>query len=433
MQEKILLLQIAGLGYHFLRQNIGGGDLYHHLAVKPVQPLFPALTCVVQATMRTATLPRVHGIVGNGFFFKEEWKPLFWEQSSRLVQGPRIWENFRSRGRKVALMFIQQSLGPDSDMFLSPAPIHKHHGGMILDCISEPSSLNRRLRKKIGSVFPLHHYWGPMASVKSSQWITESLITVMEEEKPDFLSAYLPHLDYALQKYGPQASESRKAFLAIDSLLGRLIPVARREKYRIMLFGDYPILEAQGVIFPNKALHKAGLFKTRDIKGRLYPLYHISAAFGIVDHQITHLHVFEAGRQEEVRKLMEKLPGMDRVLDPSGLAEVGLDHPRSGNLVLVAKPGYWFDYRWWDEQKHAPDFATHVDIHNKPGYDPCELFWGWPPPSISQNPHRIKGTHGRVDQSEPVFYATDVELPKEPGSLIELAESIKGWLDKGRG
>ncbi|MEW6379171.1 MAG: nucleotide pyrophosphatase/phosphodiesterase family protein [bacterium] len=429
MPEKILLVQVAACGYNFLMHNTGGRELYHHLAVKPIQALFPALTCVVQASLRTAALPRSHGIVGNGFFFREEWKPLFWEQSSRLIQGPRIWEGFRSRGGKVALMFIQQSLGPDSDLFLSPAPVHKHHGGMILDCISEPPELNHRLRQALGRVFPLHHYWGPLASKKSSQWITRALMAVMEGESPDFLYAYLPHLDYALQKYGPTAQESRKAFHELDSLLGSLLPAARKGKYRVILFGDYPILEARGVVFPNKALRKAGFFKTRDIGGRLYPNYHTSAAFGIADHQIAHIQLFEPGKLQEVRDVLEKLPGVDKVLDRTAMAEVGLDHPRSGELVLVASPGYWFDYRWWDERKEAPDFAGHVDIHNKPGYDPCELFWGWPPPSISQNPSRIKGTHGRVDHHEPVFYATDLELPHEPGSIIELAESIRELLD----
>jgi len=68
------------------------------------------------------------------------------------------------------------------------------------------------------------------------------------------------------------------------------------------------------------------------------------------------------------------LPGVDRVLDEAGKREVGLDHPRSGELVAVAAPGYWFTYYYWMDDRRAPDFANTVDIHRKPGYDPAELF-----------------------------------------------------------
>jgi predicted AlkP superfamily pyrophosphatase or phosphodiesterase len=427
-RERLLLLQIAALGYNFLTRHLGGQTLFH-LDVKPLQALFPALTCVVQATMRTASSPAEHGIVGNGFFFREQWKPLFWEQSSRLMQGPRIWEGFRLRGGKVAQMFIQQSLGPDSDILLSPAPIHKHHGGMILDCLSEPPSLNRRLQKEIGCAFPLFHYWGPAASVKSSQWITRAVIKTMEKDQPDFLYAYLPHLDYDLQRSGPDSPESKRAFGELTRLLEELLQSAKRENYRVILFGDYSIGMANEVIFPNKVLHRAGLFKTREVKGRQYPNYYTSSAFCIVDHQIAHLHLFDLNRLDEAKTLMSNLVGVDKILERAAQAEAGLDHPRSGELVLVAKPGFWFDYRWWEEKREAPDFAGHIDIHNKPGYDPCELITGWLPFSVSQNPQRIRGTHGRIDKDEPVFYASDLDLPDKPGSLLDLSKSIKKLLD----
>ena len=108
-------------------------------------------------------------------------------------------------------MFIQQSLGPDTDMVLSPAPIHKHHGGIMLDCFAEPASLYGRLKKEIGSHFPLIHYWGPLASKKSSQWIIKAIMFMMRKEEPDLLFSYIPHMDYALQRFGPYSDKSQKA------------------------------------------------------------------------------------------------------------------------------------------------------------------------------------------------------------------------------
>ncbi|MCF6159105.1 MAG: alkaline phosphatase family protein [wastewater metagenome] len=426
MEQRILLLQIAALGYNFLIKNLNGRRLFN-LDVKPIHGVFPALTCVVQATMRTASHPMKHGIVGNGFFFKEQWKPLFWEQSIRLLQQPLIWDDFRLRGGTVAQMFIQQSLGPGSDILLSPAPIHKHHG-IIMDCISEPPGLQVRLRKEIGGVFPLHRYWGPMASVKSSQWIAQAGISVMRNERPDLLYTYLPHLDYALQRTGLYSDTSKRAFIEVYSLIHEIMDAAKKERYRVILFGDYAITPAWNVVFPNSILKKAGLLKTRYIKGMLYPNFYTSSAFCIVDHQIAHVYVVDQKLVEEAKSLFSTVPHIEKILYGDKREEAGIGHPRSGELILVAEKGAWFDYRWWEDVKEAPEYAFRVDIHNKPGYDPCELFWGWPP-FVSQNPQKIKGTHGRVDKHEPIFYATDIELPGNPGTLTELSASIKNLLD----
>lgn len=427
MKQKILLLQIAALGYNYLRKNIDN-QRFFGLDVKPIQALFPALTCVVQATMRTASFPAQHGIVGNGFFLREQWKPVFWEQNSRLIEVPYIWEHFRSRGGKVAQMFIQQSLGHGSDVLFSPAPVHKHSGGIIMDCISEPSYLNDRLRKDVGSIFPLHRYWGPLASKKSSVWIAKAAINIMHNETPDLLYIYLPHLDYALQRYGPRAKRSRKAFLEISSIIRELLIAAKKKEYQVILFGDYSVVSANSVVYPNRVLRTAGLLKTRNIKGMEYPNLYTSAAFCVVDHQIAHVYVFQQDKKEQVKSLFGTVLHVDTILDQCGKARTGIGHPRSGEFVLVARQGAWFDYRWWYERKKSPEYAFHVDIHNKPGYDPCELLFGWPP-WISQNPLRIKGTHGRVDENEPVFYASDVELPGSPGTLMDLSVSIKDFLN----
>ncbi len=428
MGQRILLLQVAALGYNFLGQSLGKAEV-GHLAARPMDGLFPALTCPVQATMRTGLPASGHGIVGNGFFVTELCKPLFWEQSSRLVQGPRIWDALRRRGGKVAQLFIQQSLGADADIVCSPAPIHKHHGGMILDSIVMPDQLHTRLHEELG-VFPLLNYWGPFASVRSSRWIAAAIESVMKHDRPDLLYSYIPHLDYALQRYGPECNAARKACRQVDEILTRLTCEAQRHGYHVIIFGDYPIMPAAGVVFPNKTLHRQGWLRTRRVRRMRYPYLPGSQAFCVVDHQIAHVHVWDQGVTQDVKEAMQSLEGVDRVLDGPAKTEAGIDHPRSGDLVLVAKRGYWFDYRWWDNPKEAPDYATHVDIHNKPGYDPCELFFGWPPMSVSQNPSRVKGTHGRLDANEPVACATNIDLPDNPRTLVELARSIRTLLGR---
>jgi predicted AlkP superfamily pyrophosphatase or phosphodiesterase len=426
MKEKILLVQIAAGGYNFFAKNLGGVKL-DSLEIKPIRGFFPALTCPVQAAIRTAKPASSNGIVGNGFFSTDFRKPLFWEQNSGLIKGERIWEKFRAQGGTVAQLFIQQSLGTDSDYFLSPAPIHKHHGGMIMECLSDPPELYERLESELG-LFPLNNYWGPFASEKSSEWIVKAVTSVMENEKPDFLYTYIPHLDYDLQRSGPGSREASKAFITVKARIEELLAASKKEDYRIILFGDYSMLPVDDVIFPNKMLETAGLFATRNIRGMLYPNFYTSSAFAVADHQVAHVHVFDPEKMHEVRLLFEKIAGIDEILD--GKKAEGISNERSGELVLVAKKNSWFDYRWWDTKKEAPEYAPHVDIHNKPGYDPCELFKGLNPFKTGQDPQAIKGSHGRVDADEPVLYSSNIEFAPEPKDLLELAECVKNILDK---
>lgn len=427
MERRILLLQIAGLGYNFLVRSLGRAA-FGGLTVRPIAGMFPGLTCPVQATMRTALPPGGHGIVANGFFSLEQWRPLFWEQSSRLIEGPRIWNGFRRRGGIVGQLFVQQSLGHDADILYSPAPIHKHHGGMIRDCIGKPPELCERLRKQLG-VFPLRSYGGPLASLRSSRWIIRAIVSVLRHEEPDLLYGCIPHLDHQLQRYGPNSVAAQEACRRMDSMIQQLLAETRQEGYNSIVFGDFPITPATGVVSPNRTLRQRGWLRTRQVKGMSYPYFHGSKAFCVVDHQIAHVYVWDRRIMEAVGRTLAGLEGVDRVLDGPAKAEAGVAHRRSGTMVLVAKPGYWFDYRWWHGRKEAPDYANHVDIHNKPGCDPCELFFGRTLFQTAQDPSRVRGTHGRLDADEPVFYASDIEMPDDPQTLLELALSLETLLE----
>jgi predicted AlkP superfamily pyrophosphatase or phosphodiesterase len=99
-----------------------------------------------------------------------------------------------------------------------------------------------------------------------------------------------------------------------------------------------------------------------------------SPAFALADHQLAHVYVRNDARIAEAKALLEGLEGVEAVLDEEGKRAHGLDHPRSGELVAIAKPDRWFSYYYWLDDGRAPDFARTVDIHRKPGYDPVELF-----------------------------------------------------------
>ncbi len=63
----------------------------------PIRTIIPAVTCSVQSTYLTGRLPSSHGIVANGWYFRDLGEVLFWRQSNRLVQGEKVWDEARRR------------------------------------------------------------------------------------------------------------------------------------------------------------------------------------------------------------------------------------------------------------------------------------------------------------------------------------------------
>ncbi len=424
--KKLLVIQTAGFGYDFATHHgvreIGG------LAVRALQPVFPALTCTAQATLRTGLPPSGHGMVANGFFDPTLRKPWFWEQSSGLVRGQRIWAHFRNRGGTVALAFLQQSLGENVDQLVSPAPIHTHGGGMIMGCYSQPFDFYARLTHGAGRPFRLHRYWGPLASTKSSDWIADAVARLLAApEAPDLCIAYLPGLDYDLQRFGPDHPKAAKALETVRHELEKLISSASANGYEAVAFGDYAITGVtRGAIFPNLALRDAGLFSVRDVRGMRYPDFYQSRAFALVDHQIAMVSCFDPAALPRVAETLRSLEGVAQVLGRTQQVALGVDHPHAGDLLLVAQPGAWFAYPWWRNDREAPDYASHVDIHNKPGYDPCELFFGRTPFSVSLDTSKVKGTHGLAGAGcETALVST---LPLKAESLLDLAQELRAWL-----
>ncbi|MCK5805018.1 MAG: alkaline phosphatase family protein [Lentisphaeria bacterium] len=422
--KKLLIVQVAGLGADLANAHVdalaGTGLSFHAL-----RPPFPAVTCTAQATFRTASAPADHGMVCNGFFDRDARRTEFWNQSARLVQGCRVWTRFRERGGTVGVLFWQQILGEEADLVFSPAPVHKHHGGMIQACYALPRELEEELTRNVGA-FNLRHYWGPLASAKASLWITAATETLLDQPErcPDVLLTYLPHLDYVLQRHGPTDTKHLPDEMEIlGDCLTRLAKAADSAGRELLVWGDYAITPATQVAHPNQVLRRDGLLEVRRIRGMTYPDLYASRAFAMVDHQVAHVFVPNPDDIGKVRQCLETMEGVDRI-EP----RAAHGHPREGELILTAAPGNWFAYPWWDDPREAPDYARHVDIHSKIGFDPCELFWGWPPMSVSLDTSRVGGTHGRNDAL--ACFATTTKLADTlPENLVELATAVRTWLD----
>ncbi len=347
-------------------------------AMRPLRTVTPAVTCTVQSTLATGLPPSGHGAVANGWYFRDLSEVWLWRQSNRLVTGEKVWEAGKARNPAFtcAKMFWWYNMYSTADWSATPRPMYPADGRKIPDHYAQPYALHDELDAKLGP-FPLFKFWGPLTDISSSEWIARATLHVMQTRNPTLTLTYLPHLDYNLQRLGPDLGHRRirQDLWEIDAVCGTLIDYAASSGRDVIVVSEYGITPVTDAVHINRALRKAGLIVVRpEEHGREILDAGASAAFALADHQIAHVYVNDRNRINEVRELLEKLDGVERVLDKRGKREVGLDHERSGELVAISKADRWFSYYYWLDDRLAPDFARTVDIHRKPGYDPVELF-----------------------------------------------------------
>jgi predicted AlkP superfamily pyrophosphatase or phosphodiesterase len=344
-------------------------------AQRALTTVTPAVTCSVQSTFVTGSLPRDHGVVGNGWYFRDLAEVWLWRQSNALVGGDKLWDAARRRDPAftVAKLFWWYNMHSSADFAVTPRPLYPADGRKIPDIYTEPEGLRAELNDRLGP-FPLFHFWGPKADITSTRWIAECARHVFDTKQPTLTLVYLPHLDYDLQRFGPDAPQIQRALREVDQVVGELCDHVRRTGARVVVLSEYGITRVTGAIHLNRALRRAGLLRVRDELGLEKLDAGGSEAFAVADHQIAHVYVRRADRVAQVKKLLEGLDGVESVLDDEGKRAAGLDHARSGELVAISRADRWFSYYYWLDDARAPDFARTVDIHRKPGYDPVELF-----------------------------------------------------------
>lgn len=346
--------------------------------MRPLNTVVPAVTCSVQSTLVTGLMPSGHGVVANGWYFRDLAEIWLWRQSNRLVAGEKIWDAAKARDPSFtcAKMFWWYNMYSSADWSATPRPMYPADGRKLPDHYTHPADLHDELDARLGK-FPLFKFWGPLTDVTSTQWIAASTSHVMETRNPTLTLTYLPHLDYNLQRLGPDLNHPRiqQDLKELDAACGSLIDHAAASGREVIVVSEYGITPVADAVHINRALRQAGLIRVRPEEfGREILDAGASTAFAIADHQIAHVYINDPGRIAEVRALIERLDGVEAVLDESGKRAAGLDHERSGELIAVAKSDRWFSYYYWLDDRVAPDFARTVDIHRKPGYDPVELF-----------------------------------------------------------
>jgi len=378
-------------------------------ALARIPPAFPAVTCTAQSTYLTGKTPAEHGIVGNGWYNRELAEVQFWKQSNRLVHGEKIWDELRAReaGCTCAKLFWWYNMYSSADYSITPRPIYPADGRKVFDIYTWPFAIRTEIKRELGE-FPFPTFWGPAAGVQSpqgapdaaSRWIAESAKWIENKFAPTLNLIYLPHLDYNLQRHGPLSPLTRPSdtlsppdgerdgvrggyeinpviipdLRAIDAIVGDLIDFFERRSVQVVLLSEYGITNVEMPVHLNRLFRQQGWLAIKEELGLELLDCGASKVFAVADHQVAHIYLNDPSLESSVRKLLEKSDAAETILGKTGKAAAGIDHPRAGDLIAIAKENTWFTYYYWFEDFVAPDFARTVDIHRKPGYDPVELF-----------------------------------------------------------
>ena len=401
MSEYVILLSVPGLRRQDLASMprlsalVGQGDCAE------LVPSFPGVTCTVQANMTTGLTPNEHGVVANGFFFRDSNRVEMWTSPNSCIERPQLWDLMHEHDPNLtaAAWFPLHSIGAGADVICWPAPKHNSDGTESLWCYSKPESLYPELLEKLGH-FPLQHFWGPFANIKSTEWVVSSAIAAAERFQPNLFYVYLSHLDYAAQKEGPDSPAALRAVGELDEQIGRLVEGFSAAYKGIdplwLVASEYVITPVDHVLYPNRMLREAGLLEVKIDNGREYLDLATSNAWALVDHQFSHVFVrdHDPAVITQVSELFANLAGIAEVVPHTELDKYELNHVLAGDVVLISTSNSWQAYYWWFDDALAPEFARTVDIHRKPGYDPVEMFWDGVNKGIPLDATLVRGSHG---------------------------------------
>ncbi|PXY27308.1 alkaline phosphatase family protein [Prauserella muralis] len=435
--KKLLVIDVVGMTPALLRHMPHLTAMATRGWQAELGTVLPAVTCSAQSTFLTGLMPAEHGIVGNGWYFRDLGEVYLWRQHNKLVGGQKVWETARDArpGYTAANVCWWYAMGATTDFTITPRPIYHADGRKSPDCYTRPPSLHDELTEALGP-FPLFHYWGPTASIASTRWIVAAARRLLRTERPDLHLVYVPHLDYDLQRFGPESPQAAAAARAVDTELAPLLTDAQADGYAVIALSEYGITAVDTPVDINRVLRREGLLEVYTQDGMEYLDPWVSRAFAVADHQVAHVYVADEQDLPRVRDLVAGLSGVDEVLDRQEQARYGLHHERAGELVAVAEPRAWFTYYYWLDDAHAPDFARGVEIHRKPGYDPAELFFDpadrlvkvkaganlvrkkaglrYAMNVVPTDPRYVRGSHGRLPDSKadgPVLLCSEPEMP----------------------
>ncbi len=327
----LVLINAVGLTSRWLELAPRLGRLAASGWSRPLEEVIPAVTCSAQASILTSVLPERHGIVGNGWLYRETGEVRFWQQSNALLQAEPLYASARrlaakhGRSFRACQLFWWFNQGADVASSLTPKPHYGADGNKAFGITGTPVGLAEQVKAELGP-FPFHTFWGPSSGLESSEWIARCAARQLRVERPDLTLVYLPHLDYDPQRFGPSSSDMPRLVRELDEACAPLLDAASQASARVWVVSEYGHCDVSRPILLNRVLRTAGLLSVRPGPfGETLDTFG-SRSFAVCDHQVAHIYVARPDDVSHVAETVAATPGV-----APGLSRRGTVRDRSGS------------------------------------------------------------------------------------------------------
>jgi predicted AlkP superfamily pyrophosphatase or phosphodiesterase len=357
MSERVVLLSIPQLR----RVDVTPGALASLDAVaakggiRDLVPTFPGLSASSFATLVTGVGPRRHGVIGNTYFDRAGGKLVRPPLPDSANEAPKIWNDLRQRtpGARTMLWFAPNSEGAEVEVSAG------------LDACwqvkTSPEGLGETLMGEFGDFpRPGADPEGEPPRLEATRWILQTAAHAIRAERPELAIVRVPYLGQVARRFGPDGREAQRAVCELETVLKPFLEAVTVQGCSVMAATESISTPVSGHVEPNRVLRELGLLKMVEAPGGGLDVdLQGSAAFSVADHQLCHVYVNNPSEMAAVAAAFsgEHADGIALVAPNGQRAKLGLDHPRSGDVVLVAHPDRWFSCSWWEKSAERPDPA----------------------------------------------------------------------------
>src|SRR2546426_316086 len=128
--DPLVLINAVGLTSRLLVHAPRLQALADHGWIRPLDEVVPAVTCTAQATILTGKTPDSHGIVANGWLWRDTGEVRFWQQSNRLIESEPLYLTARRRAAahgqsfRCAKLFWWFNQGASVEFSVTPKPFY---------------------------------------------------------------------------------------------------------------------------------------------------------------------------------------------------------------------------------------------------------------------------------------------------------------------
>ena len=328
--------------------------------------------------MLTGTLPREHGVVGNGWYFRELAEVLALAPVERLVAGEKVWER-RARARLRASRCASSSGGTTwtrRRLVGHAAPDLPGRRAQDPGVYTQPAGARATSSQRALGPFPFFDFWGPRAGHRARAAGSPTRArTCSTTQRPTLTLVYLPHLDYDLQRLGPDDPRDRRRRCARSTrVVGELDRArAARAAREVVVLSEYGI-DAGDRRRPRQPRAARGGAARACATSRAARLLDAGASRAPSRSPTTRSRTSTCATRATSREVRASARAARRASSACSTrrasARPGSTIRARASSVAVAAADRWFTYYYWLDDARAPDFARTVDIHRKPGYDP---------------------------------------------------------------